>query len=323
MNRNILIVIGLAVATIIAFLLINYFTGATTQSADPEEQVGALEEEIQDLENSILELELIDEENRRDVSRMQSILNEKNDELRLLEDRITEMERDGQADEQMIEQLKARLAEARSGLLQQYQQEINILVADVSGLTRRFDSVLGANRRSDSALYSLQQVSSEIDKLYKECMENSNQAVPATPAVPIIEAKITSIQTEGGKTQTAVKSRMGTYQLENSDFQTLKVCFNLKGNSLVPSGKKTIYLVLTPENDRPLTNSQVYGSVNITYLDNTKGKASRRNDFDFIKGQEMNPCLDFEVSGKFPLGVCRVELVYDGARIATERLFIR
>ncbi len=323
MNRNYLIVIGLGLATVAAFLLINYFSQNAPQSVAPEETVTALEIEIQDLENSILELELIDEENRRDVSRMQTILNEKNDELRLLEDQIKKLEEDGQADDEMIDQLKARLSEARAGLLEQYQDEINVLVVDVAGLTRRFDSIVGVNRRTDSAYYNLQRKSNDIDKLYRECMEANNQSIPAAPSVPRINANITSIVTEGGKDQTTTKSKFGTFQLESNDFQTLKVCFSLKGNELVESGKKTLYLVLTPEQGRPLTNSSLYGSVPINFADNTTGVASRRNDVDYIKGGSMSPCLEFELGKKFPTGVCKVELVYDGERIASERLFVR
>ena len=131
-QRQLLIVGAMFFSTLIAFLLIDTFTGDRDTAKAYAEK---LEKEINDLNSSIAEYRANTAEASSSLEITQLLLGEKHDELehmnqqvRELEANIAKLEKEGKTQRRTILAMKAKLAEVKEVLVQTYKAEINLLV---------------------------------------------------------------------------------------------------------------------------------------------------------------------------------------------------
>ncbi|MEM9986127.1 MAG: hypothetical protein AAF804_13625, partial [Bacteroidota bacterium] len=127
-NRNYLVIGGLALATILAMVLIRVFDPGSSSGPETSPIVEELSTEILDLESSILELELVYTEKDRELDNMIEIVDQKNDRLQAMEQRIDELEREGKVDKSTIRRLRNSLEKAKR--IAESREKINQLVRE-------------------------------------------------------------------------------------------------------------------------------------------------------------------------------------------------
>jgi len=137
-RKNTMIIAGMVVLTILAFLLINFFSG---QGTDPGETAGpskqALIEEIEELESSIVELEVVFQTLTIEEDMSKELLEIKREEIQKFDQRVQEQRR-------KIEDLEAKLAEARrrgdvdKSIIDKLQAQIDEAKANVTKLDDDF-----------------------------------------------------------------------------------------------------------------------------------------------------------------------------------------
>ncbi len=179
-RKNTMIIAGMVVLTILAFLLINFFSGPGTdpgETAGPSKQ--ALIEEIEELESSIVELEVVFTELNINQDMNESLLEEKRDEIkrfdqmveeqkRKIEDlqaKLAEARRRGDVDQETIENLQAQIEEAQATVQkidnEFTQQEIEFLYMENRKLTATVDSL--ERMKPDSLLELLGDVRAQLN----------------------------------------------------------------------------------------------------------------------------------------------------------------
>jgi predicted nucleic acid-binding Zn-ribbon protein len=179
-KKNTMIIGGMVVLTILAFLLINFFSGPNTPVG---ENNGPTKEdliyEIEELESSILELEVVFEgmKNTEDINT--ELLEQKRDEINTytqkiadLEQKIAQMEQSKSADRSTINRLKEQLAELKKkkqAIEDEFtKQEVEYLYMDNKKLLAMKDSLEDALAKPDSVL---QRKEDEIAQLKADLMD--------------------------------------------------------------------------------------------------------------------------------------------------------
>lgn len=239
-NRNLFIVGGLGLATLLALLGINYFTGNKPGGDVPPPE--ALYEEIQQLESAIMEIELVNDMQTKENEDLGKLLGEKYDQISFLEKQITELERQGKTDAGTISELREKLSKARSELLERYKVEINELVVDNSRLTRNLDSLQLAIEGGDS----LARAAGAERDVYKAALEDCKGSGRGNISLAEIKESIpvwtvdnfNFISVKDGK---EIKMQP---RIEKKDIGAMRFSFDIKGNTLIKSGPKTLYLVI-------------------------------------------------------------------------------
>lgn len=178
-QRQLLIVGAMFFSTLIAFLLIDTFTGDRDTAKAYAEK---LEKEINDLNSSIAEYRANTAESNNSLEITQLLLGEKHDELehmnqqvRELESNIAKLEKEGKTQRRTILSMKAKLAEVKEVLVQTYKAEINLLVGDLGELMRESEGIKLEKEQLQSTLKSIQ-------SLYEEC---SNEKVEDVESVVV------------------------------------------------------------------------------------------------------------------------------------------
>ncbi|MEO1383429.1 MAG: hypothetical protein AAFV78_09375, partial [Bacteroidota bacterium] len=113
MNRNYLILIGLGVATILALVLINAFSGSGTDDVQLQQQLDDYLQEIETLESEVLETSVINEYTINELNSLKGLLEEKYTQLNFYEQKIKDLEKSGVQNETEISNLKQKLVEYR------------------------------------------------------------------------------------------------------------------------------------------------------------------------------------------------------------------
>jgi len=182
-QRQLLIVGAMFFSTLIAFLLIDTFTGDRDTAKAYAEK---LEKEINDLNSSIAEYRANTAETNSSLEITQLLLGEKHDELehmnqqvRELEANIAKLEKDGKTQRRTILAMKAKLANVKEVLVQTYKAEINLLVGDLGELMRESEDMKLEKEQLQSTLKSIQ-------SLYEEC---SNEKLEEQPSLDVDSVK--------------------------------------------------------------------------------------------------------------------------------------
>jgi len=335
-NRNYLIVIGLGVATIIAFLLINYFSQQPA-AIDAEDELKVIQEEMESLDDAILELEIINETYSQQMVNLKNLLDEKYTQLNMMENQIEQMEnkvdeleRKGALDDETIQELREKLRKASGRLLNTYRQEINLLVVENSRITAAMDSALMEVNNSDSIILALTRQNEQYEKGLLDCQDAQSMEEVNLPQVAQLTANNFTFSSVA-KDASANNNKV----LENADadrrrprlsldkLERLKVCFDLTGNSLVKSGNKKVYLYLTNSYGTTYTSSNLSGQAIKNGVTSTFTRASEVN-YQKLDGS-YNVCMDFvpDEGENFNGGTHTVEIVYDGKVIGTKKFWVK
>ena len=244
-NKNLLIIGGMILLTIIAFLLISYFSGPSGGRPDAE-VIQELTEEISDLESSLLEVEVILQEVGGDLDQKKTLLDEKYDEINILTEKLEELRKEGKVDKQTIQNLQQRIADAKNKLfdasqIEAYKKEIDLLVIDNSKVTRMVDSMKILMERYDSTFSALHQENAEYRVQLADC---------GTVVEPITEPVI---ETNSGEDWTGFRaSNFNIFKnnetsptgnmVKGSDLEKLKIQFSVEGNN-VDKGERNVFVV--------------------------------------------------------------------------------
>lgn len=244
-NKNLLIIGGMILLTIIAFLLISYFSGPSGGRPDAE-VIQELTEEIQDLESSLLEVEVILQEVGTDLDQKKALLDEKYDVINSLTEKLEELRKQGNVDKQTIQNLQQRIADAKNKLfdatqIEAYKKEIDLLVTDVSITTRIIDSMKILMERYDSTFSELHRENAEYRVQLADC---------GTVVEPVTEPVI---ETNPGEDWTGFKAdnfrlfknnetSPSGFQIKGSELEKLKIQFNVEGNN-VGKGERDVFVV--------------------------------------------------------------------------------
>ena len=213
----------ISLLTLVSFVLLGLKKDASYEALQIE-----LQSEIGDLERSLVDLRLMNEnaEGDKRKAEMQSEirkqqLEEASAKINGLEEKLARMEKEQQADQALIEKLKAKVAEAKSTLLDNYKREISSLFNDNVYLIQKSDSLEWQLAVKDS-----------LCRLEEK-----------------IEGKQAWLKVENMK----LLALMGDKSEEGASFkknkiETLKVVFDLVGMGPVPNNTKQIFMLL--ENSR-------------------------------------------------------------------------
>lgn len=175
-----MIIAGMVVLTILAFLLINFFSGSGTdpgETAGPSKQ--ALIEEIEELESSIVELEVvfqtltIEEDmskelleiKREEIQKFDQKVQEQRRKIEDLEAKLAEARRRGDVDKETIDKLQSQIEEAKTNIKTLddnfTKQEIEFLYMENRKLTATVDSL--ERMKPDSLLALLGDVRAQLN----------------------------------------------------------------------------------------------------------------------------------------------------------------
>ncbi|RMG69734.1 MAG: hypothetical protein D6722_09640 [Bacteroidetes bacterium] len=320
-NRNYYILGALAILTIIAFLLINYFSGRN-QSETMAPTVENLNEEILQLESSLLELELVVQDQEMETSDLRQLLQEKYDQITFMEQRIEELEQKGQVDEATIARLRQRVETFRqtTQLYERYKIEINELVIDNNRMARIIDTVVP---NLQQALIDCQDGRGVDPGLLQENISPTNE-VPTEEMVPVLRADNFVFTAQKGRKETEFTSTpTATGRVKSKDLENLEVCFDLIGNALVDNFEDRLFLRVENPDGEPYRNREgKHGLITVNGIEKvytTFGIANYR------KNQVQQLCIPvmLEDGQNFVTGFQTVRVYYQGKELGQVRFLIQ
>ncbi|MDX1905990.1 MAG: hypothetical protein SF053_03085 [Bacteroidia bacterium] len=321
LNRNVLIVAMLIVASLVGFLLINYFSKPATP-VDEALTVDNLTQEIRDLESTITEIDLINTVQEGEIRDLKSLMDEKYEQINALEQKIEQLEREGLADESTIRELREKLSNARVELLDRYKLEINQLVVDNSRLTQTLDSVHLSMSSQDSMI---REYAYEVEK-YKaalsDCGGRGQAAVVLPPeTLPRIKAENVAFYSRQGNNQAPI-SGSRTPKIARSELQELQACIDFQGNSLVTSKRYVVYMVI--DHSKTGTISNIEQNLSGVFPVGGQSKTySRKAEIEYQQGKTSNLCMDYlPAKGSFAAGLYTVSFYCNGEVIGEKSFFV-
>lgn len=311
-NRNYLILGGLALATLAAFWFIeNPPIGNRERSEETVEIVDDLNQEILELESSILELELVYSEKDAELDQSKELIQQKNARLSILEQRIDSLEERGALDAETIRRLRENLARARQ--VTQSRDKVNVLVQDISYLTRNTDSLSLTLRKRDSMLREAQALIEIYQQELKEC-GNRGASIPKPrvedlndePRLWADNFKVYNQLQDGSREE--IRG-----QIDGKKIEQLQFCFDLKGNQLVDNGLKDIYLVMSTTGGRLVSSRE--GGSGTFILNGREQMYTTAAKVEHKKGSSNAVCMDYQQNEGYAFGRHEIKLYYDGVII--------
>ncbi|MEM7373601.1 MAG: hypothetical protein AAF587_33565 [Bacteroidota bacterium] len=249
-NRNYIILGGLGLATVIAFLLINYFSGSGSGRSS-KVTVDELNTEILQLESSLLELEVVMETGNTENQTLKTLLDQKYDQITFMEQEIERLEREGKADDALIRTLRNKVSKARTEIVERYKLQINELVKDNSDLVQTIDSVSLTEFQRDS-MYQVKFDSLRI--ALEDCASPQSRSEEATKPEalrPILKAKLFNFKSQ---TSEDAKKKPFRGRVRAKNLHTIDIGFTLEGNELVPNSTKYVYILLQDPDGKTYSN---------------------------------------------------------------------
>ncbi|WNJ20397.1 hypothetical protein [Pontibacter sp. G13] len=252
-DRKYLVIIGMAAATIFAFVLINNLSD-DPKPAENAPNVKNLTEEITQLESNIIELELLAEEQTREEGGLRQLLEEKYDEINILENKIAELEAEGIVDDETIEELKRQLASAKGKVAQelvdQLKLQYSLIYEENHQAVLKIDSLAKINgKRADT----IQAYRNKLETCSgRGDLTEADLPKPTEAMMELMGKKVSFQALKKGKSIGVEKTRFGTGL--NSDGSPIadgvKLCFDVKGNELVDPDQISFFARITSE-DQP------------------------------------------------------------------------
>lgn len=312
-NRNTLIIGGLLVLTIIAFLLIHFF-GDSGPTSTGNEQADAILEEIIELESAMLEMGLVSDQQSDALDQAERLLEEKYLEINALTERVEELERQGTVDKSVIQQLRSQIAEAKGALLDQYKQEIDVLVIDNSRMTRLIDSVTIMVETNDSMMEAIVTENITLTQQVEECEKGPTGPAPTEKKGLYAE----NITISGRSNANSAFEEGGMFK--TGDLEEIKVSFNLVGYGQVPSGLKSLHLVLKNGRGETVQKNGVSGT---WVVDGQSRTFSMKIQAEYQgTAQQLSQLFDPGNGKEFDVGAHVLEIYYGSGKIGEKRFFI-
>ncbi|GAB4410918.1 MAG: hypothetical protein OHK0039_15680 [Bacteroidia bacterium] len=315
-NRNYLILGGLALLTILAFLLINHFSGSGNPTQTPTYQ--NLSEEIFELESSLLELEAVVQDKEMQTGDLTQLLQEKYDQITFMEQRIEELEREGKLDKATIDDLRRRLNNFKetTQLYERYKLEINELVIENNRLVRIVDTVVP---NLEQALVDCQD-GKVIDPAL---LNNTPRTEEPTETVAILKAENFAFKAKANGKQVDFSSATSTPRVKSKDLKTLDVCFDLAGNSLVKSFEELVYLRIEDPDGEAYKHDK--GKSNLILINGIQGLYTTSAIANYQQGRTLKQCIEvtLENQADFKPGFQTVKVIYGGKIIGQTKFLVQ
>ena len=316
-NRNYIILGGLGLATVIAFLLINYFADSrSARSFQPT--IADLNTEILQLESALLEMEVIQIEVESDAQTLEKLLDEKYDQIVIMEQQIAELERQGKVDQATIRELRNKVNRVRGEVVNRYKEQINELVKDNFNLVQTIDSASLSDYYRDSAY---QAKYDSLVAMLEDCgQENSRADAPKKEidSVPILEALNFSFEYKAGENKK--RNKLGG-SVKQGALHTIYFQFKLRGNELVKDEAKLLYVALVDPNGKTYNQPPYGGTATIAGREIVYTRAA---DVQYKSGKpnEVNAEFTFPKTQEIPKGRHFVRVFYDGQEIGQSPKFL-
>lgn len=344
-----MIIGGMVVLTILAFLLINFFSGPNTPAGPNSGQsADALIDEIEQLESSILELEVVFEEIKKQEDIKTDLLEEKRDEINKytqqieeLEKKLAQAEQSGQVNQSTINRLRSQLEELKTKSTEFTSEftrfEVEMLYMDNKRLLAAVDSFSEFN--SDSARQArLEELEDEIAGLKIQLIQcdessgsNSSAAIPPRGETLVQGDKISEDLAARLATQDRnlvdftlyneksrkKREKLGIAEKANS-LETLQVQYNITDRNIESflNGKEMFLRIVDPKN-MDFTSANEAG-----HLFTASGQqhiAADKGIFGTGSG------ITFQVEaqgGEWKAGGYQIQIFSDGRKIGTKNLVL-
>lgn len=308
-NRNYLMIGGLALATIITFIFIQVFDSSNSSNSADSELEEQLGQEILELESSILELELVYQEKDKELDNMFELVDQKNDRLVAMERRIQELEDEGVVSKETIARLRQKLERARR--LTESQEKINILVQEQNTMTQMYDSLRQTLYQRDSALRV-------AEAMLIDCSgQTSGSDRGLEPVEPLVWAeniRVYNVLNESRDKKVEVRR-----DIKRADIERLQICLDLKGNSLVSELDGELYLILRTMGGSTYQNPAA-SSRSIT-LNGRETMVSSVVDLSKVDAASASDvCFEYFQNDAYNFGRCIIELYYNQTRLSQTKI---
>ncbi len=314
-SRNTLIISGLLVLTIIAFLLIHFF-GDRSPASTGNDEADELLTEIMDLESSILDIELNAEQMTNELGQKDRLLQEKYDEINMLTERVEELERQGRVDKSVIERLRNQISEAKVQLLDQYKQEIDFLVIDNSRMTRLIDSVNVVLESNDSLMEVVVTENITLAQQVENCENVSTMGPEPADRQGLTAESITFFARQSSN---SAFEQGGLFA--QKEMESVKIRFNLVGYGDVPSGLKVLHIVVKNSHGETYSNPGSSG----TWIHEGESKAFSMQIKAEYQGvpQELTQIFTPTEGESFSTGPNFLEVYAGGEKIGEARFLVK
>ncbi len=311
LNKNRLIIGGLLLLTVIAFLLIHFF-GNSSPRMTGDLNADNLTTEIMELESSIIEMELVFDQKDLELGQKERLLEEKYDEINILTQRLEELERQGKVDKAVIQQLRNQITEAKGKLLDTYKKEVDILVVDNSRLTRVVDSIYIVLDSTESMISTVVAQNAELNSQVQRCRDG--EPVPVSLKQGLFAENIRFLIKKTGSDQ---------YQpgpFKSSEIDNIRIEFDLVGYGSTPIGTRYLYLVVADRGGKVYEPTGTGGRW--VYQGVDKAFSLRINSEYRGEKQSLSQIFQLGPGQKFTLGQNRLQIFVDDKMIGEATLFI-
>ena len=341
-----MIIAGMVILTILAFLLINFFSGP---SDNPGDNAGlnkqALIQEIEELESSIIELEVVFQEIQFEEDMSKELLEEKRDEIRNFDQKVKEQrkkiddlqakldaaKRRGDVDKETIAKLQASIdkAEEQQTVLEDdfTKQEIQFLYMENRKLTAFSDSLI---RMKPDSLETL------VGDLRAQLRDCGNSPVITERGTEFDKEEfqkiLASLKLTNGKGKTAwrlVNAKSDGSKIEDMPessykarkLKVLNVFYEISDGNIEKffNGTK-MHLVVRDDNNQEVTSS-VWDKGSLINCDDADGKCITAGEAIFRSGNGIGFQLEGK-GGSWEKNTYIFEIYTEGVRIGKKILLI-
>lgn len=317
-NRNtkriILVLLILLILTGMGYLTLKnqYLSGLSNED---QAKIEVLQQEVEEMEQSVNELDALFESSSQELGRRNELLKEKYAEINLLSEKIEQFKRSGAVKESRIRELEEKLSKARAAILEAFVAETDDLKQENQALK---DSMFALNSRIESGeivASATPQLPRRIDTVINETTVTTLRE--ATPEE--MKLKATNFSFINKDPRRDGKGETGT-SFKIKDIKELSICFNINANSVAEKNLRDVYIVYT----NPSGTIQYSGGYSGSFAYNgSMIKFSAKTGFDF-KGERMEICLSYSPD-KIPLepGVQTITVYNDGNIIGKQQFTLR
>lgn len=309
-NRNYLVIGGLALATILALVLIRVFDSNSSNEPLDDPLVEELNIEIQQLESSIMELELIYTDKDEELDDMLQLVDQKNDRLVALEKKIQQLEEEGIVSQETIDRLKAQLDRARR--IADSQTKVNELVRAQSTLTRMLDSLQQVVFVRDSAMAVAE--AKLLNCGGEAAVERGIEEVSLEPALSIRNLQMFNVDKAKGNRVEIQK------QVKAKDIEELEFCVDLVGNSAFPTSVVRLNLIVRSLDGRILESKG--GNTDTIIINGKEELVTNSSKVNYVQNTPLQGACIFYLQDDYPTGTYNVEIYHESKKIGSRTLFL-
>ena len=337
-KKNLLIIGAMVVVTVLAFLLINFFSGKGTTSSPSEVTEENLQKEIVELEQNLLALEVIFDGKEEQIDQLDELLQESYDRLasaeqnvEKLEEQLNQLERQGKVDKQTIAKLRDELNKQKGKIndqkLKAYKKEIDLLVRDNGMLTAIRDSLEIVQYKKDSLI-------TDMNKRFNDCLQAGGKSstdigrnIPtepstATPVVDKTETREAGFYASNIEYQHLDKRNKAMKFPSAKNLSEILIDFDVEGVN-VPPKVEWIYIVMTDPNGKEYVNENVGkansgGKFRVNGISRTFTTKTRME----YSGKPQHIRTRFQVGDDFPNGQIKVFYYCDNKQIGKQQFFM-